>query len=66
MSKWTEITDKFELQNMLDDFSVFRPLMNTYGLESAMYADTQQLEEWRAHPERRLLKEDAERRSEQS
>ena len=52
MTDWVEITDIFELQNLLDDFSPFRPLMNVYEREGPIYADAQQLEEWRAHPER--------------
>jgi hypothetical protein len=49
---WTEITDKHELQNLLDDFSPHRPDLNVYSIEGPIYARTEQLVEWRAHPER--------------
>jgi hypothetical protein len=48
---WTEIKDKHELQNLLDDFSPHRPELNVYSLDGPVFANTEQLLKWRAHPE---------------
>lgn len=49
---WTAITDKHELQNLLDDFSPHRPELNVYSIDGPIHANTEQLLKWRAHPER--------------
>lgn len=46
--KLVGITDVAELQNLLDDYSPDRPHLSTYGIDSSIYADESELEQWRA------------------
>ena len=48
------ITDKHELQNLLDDFSPLRPELNVYEIGGDVWANVEQLHTWRTnHTERR-------------
>jgi hypothetical protein len=45
--KQVEITDPFELQNLLDDFGPLRPRLNIYGRDRLVHADDEELKKWR-------------------
>jgi hypothetical protein len=42
------ITDRHELQNLLDDYSTDRPYLNMYDCEGGVFADEDELKAWRA------------------
>jgi hypothetical protein len=48
MTNPVKITDVSELQNLLDDYSPDRPLLNIYDLEDGIYAANEaELKAWR-------------------
>lgn len=54
-----QITDKHELQNLLDDYSTERPYLNIYDIDGGVYADEIELAAWRVRG--RILTRDAAR-----
>lgn len=53
------VTDATELQNLLDDFSPFRPELNVYESEGLVWANAEQLHTWRNNPDLRITREEA-------